>query len=54
MKKMYEIRGKDNQANKPPDFTEFSKNMDKIIPSGEKKSQKYQQAKSGPPPTPHH
>ena len=34
------------QKNKvPPDFTEFSKNMDKIMPNSEKKSQKSQQTK---------
>ena len=42
-----------NRAKKTPDFTEFSKNMVKIMPNGEKKSQKSQQTKSGPPP-PHH
>ena len=42
-------RAQVNRAKKTPDFTEFSKNMDKIMPNGEKKSQKSQQTKSGPP-----
>ena len=45
-------RAQVNRAKKTPDFTEFSKNMDKIMPNGEKKSQKSQQTKSGTPPPP--
>ena len=32
-----------NWAKKTPDFTEYSENMDKIMPNGEKKSQKSKQ-----------
>ena len=40
-----------NQVKKPPDFNEFSKNMDQIMPNGEKNHRNLEK-RSQKPPTP--